>query len=388
MGQDGIDVVLDQWDFSGGDDRFHFMEQSVKDPSVTKILIFSDRLYADKADGRLGGVGAETQIFTPELYGEVKDSKFIPIACESDDDGQAYMPIYLKSRIFTDFRKEGDRATEYHRLVKQLYGLPEKEKPPLGTPPSYVTNPNKPHRKSRTRFEYWERATAIGSAALTAAERDYLVEFSSEMPSYYLPLAAEEDQHDALVRTLKAMVPIRNELFRVFLAILSEDPERAPQRIAGIKGRLTKFKFYSEKAANWEAWKAEAIAFFCWDLWPCAKSAGSSARCSRWPGCKIRPCDAASRRASTRAKPETPSPRLCFSIGWARSKTVPSKSSNIAPAVSIGSRRHHTVEHGLSGTRPHFAWKIPRCRYGLAPTRLAARLGARRPDGRLSLALR
>jgi hypothetical protein len=145
--------------------------------------------------------------------------------------------------------------------------LPEKEKPSLGTPPSYVTNPNKPHRKSLTRFEYWEPATAIESASLTAAERDYLIELSSEMPSYCLTLGAEEDRHDAMVRTLKAMIPIRNELFKVFLAILSEDPERVPQRIGGIMGRLTKFKFYSEQVADWEDWKAEAIAFFCWDLW-------------------------------------------------------------------------------------------------------------------------
>jgi hypothetical protein len=126
--QDGIDVVLDQWDFSGGDDRFHFMEQSVKDPSVTKILIFSDRLYAGKADGRLGGVGAETQIFTPELYGEVKDSKCIPIACESDDDGEAYMPIYLKSRIFIDFRKEGDRSQRVPTTCKTALWLAGKGK--------------------------------------------------------------------------------------------------------------------------------------------------------------------------------------------------------------------------------------------------------------------
>jgi hypothetical protein len=211
---------------------FHFMEQSVKDPSVTKILIFSDRLYADKADGRLGGVGAETQIFTPELYGEVKDSKCIPIACESDDDGQAYMPIYLKSRIFIDFRKEGDRANEYQRLVKQLYGLPEKEKPPLGTPPSYVTNPNKPHRKSLTRFEYWERATAIGSAALTAAERDYLVELCSKMPSYYLTLGAEEDRHAAMVRTLKAWFRLGTSFSKFSWRFFLKTPKEPPKELA------------------------------------------------------------------------------------------------------------------------------------------------------------
>jgi hypothetical protein len=59
-----------------------------------------------------------------------------------------------------------------------------------------------------------------------------------------------------------------------------------------------------------------------------------------------------------------------------------------ASGLNLVVARHHTVEHALLGTRRHFAWEIPGRRYGLAPTRLAARLGARRPDGRLSLALR
>jgi hypothetical protein len=77
------------------------------------------------------------------------------------------------------------------------------------------------------------------------AERDYFVALNAEMPSYYLALRAEEDRHAALIRTLKDMVPIRNELFKIFLATLSEDPVRAPQRVGGTMSRLTKFKFFT-----------------------------------------------------------------------------------------------------------------------------------------------
>ena len=66
-----------------------------------------------------------------------------------------------------------------------------------------------------------------------------------------------------------------------------------------------------------------------------ATGTGSSERCSRGPGCKIQHCDAASRLASISAKPGTPSPRLYFSIGWAKSATVHSRINNIAPAVLI-----------------------------------------------------
>ena len=92
--QDGIDVVLDLWNLKEGDDRFHFMETSICDKAITKVLIFSDQRYSEKADGRNGGVGIETQILTPELYSSVVDSKFIPVACEIDAHGNAYMPTW------------------------------------------------------------------------------------------------------------------------------------------------------------------------------------------------------------------------------------------------------------------------------------------------------
>lgn len=35
----GIDVILDVWDLKPGHDKYAFMEQSVNDPSVNKVLI-------------------------------------------------------------------------------------------------------------------------------------------------------------------------------------------------------------------------------------------------------------------------------------------------------------------------------------------------------------
>lgn len=58
---DGVDIILDQWDLKEGHDKFHFMERMVTDPAVKKVLVISDEIYADKADGRRGGVGTETQ---------------------------------------------------------------------------------------------------------------------------------------------------------------------------------------------------------------------------------------------------------------------------------------------------------------------------------------
>jgi TIR domain len=90
--QDGIRCLLDQWHVKEGDDVFHFIEMSVKDPTVTSVLIFCDALYASKVDSRTGGVGTESQILTPELYAKVENTRFIPIICEYDEQGKACQP--------------------------------------------------------------------------------------------------------------------------------------------------------------------------------------------------------------------------------------------------------------------------------------------------------
>ena len=65
--QDGVEVVLDQWDLAQGHDRYAFMEKMVMDPSIAHVLVVSDAEYARKADSKEGGVGTESQIISPEI---------------------------------------------------------------------------------------------------------------------------------------------------------------------------------------------------------------------------------------------------------------------------------------------------------------------------------
>src|SRR5437868_5127101 len=75
---DHVDVVMDIYDLKEGDDKYAFMEQMVTDATVTHVLIFSDNMYAEKADAREAGVGTESQIISREVYEKVTQSKFIP----------------------------------------------------------------------------------------------------------------------------------------------------------------------------------------------------------------------------------------------------------------------------------------------------------------------
>lgn len=100
--QEGVDVILDKWGLKEGHDALKFMEKMVSDPDIKKVAIICDHLYVEKADGRSGGVGTETQIITPEIYAKEDQSKFVAIIAEKDGEGKPYLPIYYKSRIYID----------------------------------------------------------------------------------------------------------------------------------------------------------------------------------------------------------------------------------------------------------------------------------------------
>ena len=136
----GIDIILDVYDLKDGQDKYAFMEQSVNDPTVNHVLIICDKTYAEKANARAGGVGDETVIITPEIYGNAKQTKFIPVIFEKDENGNAYRPTYIKSRIYVDLSDENSYEAEYEKLLRDLYHKPLFQKPALGRKPEWLEN--------------------------------------------------------------------------------------------------------------------------------------------------------------------------------------------------------------------------------------------------------
>ena len=92
---DGIEVVLDKWDLTEGNDTYAFMEKCATDETITNVLMLIDPIYAKKADAHSGGVGTETQIISAKVYQEVTQDKFIPIVFERDEKNEVCKPTYL-----------------------------------------------------------------------------------------------------------------------------------------------------------------------------------------------------------------------------------------------------------------------------------------------------
>ncbi len=135
----GVDVILDKWDLKEGHDKYAFMEQSVNNPEVIKVLIICDKVYTEKANSRAGGVGDETVIISPEIYGNIEQEKFIPVIFETDENLKPYCPAYIKSRIYIDLSIENEGyEANYEKLLRTIHNKPLYRKPAIGAVPEWL----------------------------------------------------------------------------------------------------------------------------------------------------------------------------------------------------------------------------------------------------------
>ena len=148
-----VDVILDQWFLLPGHDRFAFMEQSIE--KADKVLVLCDKKYCEKANAREGGVGTETEIITPEVYGQSNQDKFIPVVMEDFK----CMPAYLRSRLGIDFRN-GHRDQGFEDILRSIYNKPANIKPPLGNPPEWIKE-----KPEELQVEQWQKNVVSESDA-------------------------------------------------------------------------------------------------------------------------------------------------------------------------------------------------------------------------------
>ena len=170
---DGVEVILDIWCLREGQDKYLFMEKSVNDETIDRVLIICDKVYKIKADNRKGGVGDETAIISSEVYNNSQQSKFIPVVFERDENGNDYIPTYLKSRMFIDFTS--DNEEQYEQLIRLLYEKPLYKKPALGKMPEWLSDDNKEEKNLTESLRKLKKANEKGMVELAKnIERQFI----------------------------------------------------------------------------------------------------------------------------------------------------------------------------------------------------------------------
>ncbi|MFW5795320.1 MAG: SEFIR domain-containing protein [Bacillota bacterium] len=264
---DGIDVILDQWDLKEGQDKYSFMEQMVNSKDIDKVLIFCNRIYAKKANKRQGGVGTESQIISPEIYNKIKQEKFLPIVTEIDNNGQAFLPSFLSSRIYFNFSDRNNLYDEYEKLLRNLYNRPSIKKPKLGTAPSYIFE-SEPNIKRTTHiFKNFKDSIIHDKPISKGFLSDYITCFIASYEEFKIDFNEDYENDDQKIYDeIGFFLKLKNEFVDLlcFLGSYTKDMEFYKQ-IFSLFEKILKYNF-NRTDQSYRNYYFDNFKFYCYEL--------------------------------------------------------------------------------------------------------------------------
>ncbi|MBI5571141.1 MAG: TIR domain-containing protein [Desulfomonile tiedjei] len=262
----GVDAMLDKWDLREGHDAVAFMEKMVIDPEIKKVIMICDKVYAEKADGRAGGVGTETQIISREVYEKQDQNKFVAIIREKDPDGKPFCPTYYKSHIYIDFSEDGRRAESSERLLRWIFEKPSHVKPELGAMPSYLSEGK--HISLGTTAAFTRCIDAIKNHKTNAlgAFDDFCSLFVSGMKRFSLS-EADKEFDEALIENISEFIPYRNQVIQLIIAVARySSTEEFITKIHRLLESLLPYMSVQVKAQRWRGKSPENFRFLIHEL--------------------------------------------------------------------------------------------------------------------------
>lgn len=265
--ENGVDVVFDKWDLKEGHDAHAFMERMVTDDDIKKVILICDQVYSEKADGRSGGVGTETQILSPEIYAKQDQNKFVAVVTENDENNTPYVPAYYKSRIYIDFSDVSVHAEGFEKLLRWIYDKPLHKRPELGRKPSFLSD-GEGALLLATSSKYRRAIDAIRNERghAQAAVHEYLSGFSIEMEKLRIG-ETEGPFDDEVIRSIEAFVPYRNQMVDLFLTLaLYQDSEEARVNLHRFFESIMPYMDAPEEASQWRELDYDNFKFIVHEL--------------------------------------------------------------------------------------------------------------------------
>ncbi len=243
LASDGVNTVLDKWDFKEGRDKSAFMQEMVADGSVSRVVIFSDRAYARKSDARVVGGGTETQIICKEVYETAKREKFISVVCEYEA-GEPCLPAYLKSRKFLDFSTPEKANENYEKLVRMIFDKPLYKKPRVGKPPVYLFEEPRVVSSARLALADFKSALLNDRASYKGLAARFLQETSDKLEEFRITSVTERALDDLVLSGINELLPFRDDFVEfVALVCLMKDETELYEDIADFFERSLSLRF-------------------------------------------------------------------------------------------------------------------------------------------------
>jgi len=131
--ENGVDARVDVWHLRRGMDLPQFMtnELALSD----RVIIVSDERYAEKADGRVGGVGWETMIVQGDMAQLPPDNtKYLVVVRAQQLDSA--LPRFLKTKFVIHWPDSSVDSVCHTILLRELFN--QVVIPPIGNRPLFI----------------------------------------------------------------------------------------------------------------------------------------------------------------------------------------------------------------------------------------------------------
>lgn len=264
--ESGVDVILDKWDLKEGHDAHAFMEKMVTDREIKKVAIICDRIYAEKANSRSGGVGTETQIISPEIYEKQDQNKFVAILSERDDQGKPYLPIYYKSRIYIDLSDNDLYAKNFEQLLRWVYDKPFYIKPDIGKKPVFLSDSETTNLGTAPRFRRALEAIRNNKDYSKGALSEYFDTFVENLERFRIGNEAGEFD-DKVVKSIEEFLPFRNEAIEIFLALAQyRNTTETHQQLHRFFEQLIPYMYRPEHVSTCREWDFDNFKYIVHEL--------------------------------------------------------------------------------------------------------------------------
>jgi hypothetical protein len=252
------------------------MESMVTDPNVTKVIVVSDKRYAEKADGRKGGVGTESQITSAEIYNKTDQTKFVAVISEVDDHGEPYLPRFFVSRVYI-LMTEAHFATNFEQLLRWIYDKPLYVKRALGNMPAFLREerPASPTRgKAMRAIEIIATEGAVRAPSVSGPSPSidtYLASLVAALQDFYLD-STSPDFPQAVLDNIDAFLPYRNEFIEVMMAAAANSSLNIAKSLQRFFERIIPFMSRPENVTSWRSCDYDNFIFIVHELFLYAAS--------------------------------------------------------------------------------------------------------------------
>lgn len=260
--QNGVNVILDKWHLSEGQDTLAFMESMVSDPQIKKVLLVCDVGYVERANAREGGVGTEAQIVSAKVYERTDQNKFAAVVVDLDADGRPLLPHYMATRLYFDMSSPDAEAANFERIVRWIFGKPFHAVPPVGERPSFLDRTHSPSARLIVETQRLRQTRGGPPAGTYSAAAAVLSTVAAEAKNLVKPLVHEVNRSEAAYQGIKDTFSILESVYAAFFEIIQSNNNKARDLVHSFFESIIEFWDYSPVGETYTRWDNDSMHFF------------------------------------------------------------------------------------------------------------------------------